>query len=77
MAWTMGIEIKQNSVYGKRYKLTKQWQRTLCQVSAAGYIKQIVQTDSFGKSKGVFASLVVTEMVRDAVINTNEECCTA
>ena len=69
---TKSVEIKPNSVYGKGCKFTKQWWRNfICQVAAAGYIKRMIQTASFGTSKGVYASLMVTEMARDAIAGEN------
>ena len=66
MAWTKGIEIKENSVYGKGFQHSKQWWRKFIRpVAAAGYIRRIIKTASFGKSNGVYAS--VTEKARDAI----------
>ena len=59
-------------MYGKGWKFTKQWWRNFIrQVAAAGYIKRMIQTASFGTSKGVYASLMVTEMARDAIAGEN------
>jgi len=43
------------------------WRNFIRQVAAAGYINRPIKTASFGPTKGVYASLTVTDKARHAI----------
>ena len=68
LAWIKDVNITPNSVYGKGSMQSRQWWRNfICQVAPAGYINSIVKTALCGPSKGMYASLTVTDKARHAI----------